>query len=144
MTTVSSAAVPDRPRRPRAADRRPEVIAALRENGGFLSAQGLHASMRRQGIRIGLTTVYRALTAADAEGRLEAVYTRRGAKAYRYLPPVHEHHLTCRVCGAGVAFFWQGLEDWVARLGPRHGFEDVRHSVAATGTCPGCASDGTG
>ncbi|HWU05147.1 MAG TPA: transcriptional repressor [Streptomyces sp.] len=144
MDTVSSAAVPERPRRRHAADRRPEVLAALRDDGGFLSAQGLHATMKQRGIRIGLTTVYRALSAADAEGRLEAVYARSGAKAYRYLPPVHEHHLTCRVCGAGAAFFCQGLEDWVAQLGPRHGFEDVRHAVAATGTCPGCASDGAG
>ncbi|MFD4030034.1 Fur family transcriptional regulator [Streptomyces sp. NPDC058637] len=144
MASVSSAAVPDRPRPRRAADRRPEVLDALRRNGGFVSAQGLHASMTQQGIRIGLTTVYRALAAADAEERLEAVHARGGAKAYRYLPPVHEHHLTCRVCGAGVAFFCQALEDWVAQLGPRHGFEDVRHAVAATGTCPGCALDDAG
>ncbi|MFE7401971.1 transcriptional repressor [Streptomyces sp. NPDC057557] len=42
--------------------------AALRENKGFLSAQGLHASMMQRGIRIGLTTVYRALSAADRRG----------------------------------------------------------------------------
>jgi G3E family GTPase len=36
MDTLSSAVVPDRPRRRRAADRRPEVLAALRDNGGFL------------------------------------------------------------------------------------------------------------
>ncbi|MFE3907331.1 transcriptional repressor [Streptomyces sp. NPDC059153] len=99
MGTASSAAAPDRPRRRRAADRRPEVLAALRENKGFLSAQGLHASMMQRGIRIGLTTVYRALSAADAEGWLETVHARGGVKSYRYLPPVHEHHMRCRVCG---------------------------------------------
>lgn len=109
-----------------------------------MSAQGLHVSMKQQGIHIGLTTVYRALSAADAEGRLEAVHALNGVKAYRYLPPVHEHHLTCRVCGAGITFFCQVLEDWVAQLGPRHGFEDVRHAVAATGTCPDCARDDVG
>ncbi|MER5555367.1 transcriptional repressor [Streptomyces sp. NPDC002793] len=139
MGTPSSAAVPDRPRHRRAADRRPEVLAALREDGGFLSAQGLHEAMTRRGVRIGLTTVYRALSMADAEGWLETVHARSGAKAYRYLPPVHEHHLRCRVCGARVTFVFQALEDWVAQLGPRHGFEDVRHAVAATGTCPACA-----
>ncbi|MFD4761827.1 Fur family transcriptional regulator [Streptomyces sp. NPDC058439] len=144
MVTASSAAAPDRPRRRRAADRRPEVLAALRENKGFLSAQGLHASMMQRGIRIGLTTVYRALSAADAEGRLETVHARGGVKSYRYLPPVHEHHMRCRVCGVGVAFVSQVLEDWVAQLGPRYGFEDVRHAVAATGTCPGCALNDAG
>ncbi|MEU1217194.1 transcriptional repressor [Streptomyces sp. NPDC005790] len=135
---------PDRPRRRRAADRRPEVLAALRENGGFLSAQGLHAAMTQRGVRIGLTTVYRALSDADAEGRLETVHARGAVKAYRYLPPVHEHHLRCRVCGVGVTFVSQALEEWVAQLGPRHGFADVRHAVAATGTCPGCAEGEAG
>jgi Fur family transcriptional regulator, ferric uptake regulator len=144
MVPASSAAAPDRPQRGRAADRRPEVLAALRQDEGFLSAQGLHALMTQRGIRIGLTTVYRALSAADAEGRLETVRARGGVKSYRYLPLVHEHRLRCRTCGAGVAFVSQVLEDWVAQLGPRYGFENVRHAVAVTGTCSGCAVNDAG
>ncbi|MET8173788.1 transcriptional repressor [Streptomyces clavifer] len=108
------------------ADRRPEILAALRKDCGFVSAQGLHTSMKQKGIHIGRTAVYRALSAADAEGRLESVHACSGAKAYRYLLPVHENHLGCRVCGVGTAFFCQVLEDRVAQLGSRHGFEAAR------------------
>ncbi|WP_079137601.1 Fur family transcriptional regulator [Streptomyces sp. PTY087I2] len=126
--------------RERVAERRADVIAALKENAGFLTASELHATMVRSGNTIGLTTVYRALARAEREGLLEAVRQDGGARAYRHLPQVHAHHLTCRECGHGVLFASAEFEAWVETLGQRYGFLDVRHAVSATGTCSGCTT----
>ncbi|MFJ2229874.1 Fur family transcriptional regulator [Streptomyces halstedii] len=142
--TAASDATRERPRRPRTVERKAEVVAALRESGGFLSAKDLYTSMIDAGTHIGLTTVYRALTAAYAVGEVEAVHGRGGARVYRYLPPAHEHHLRCRTCGAGVPFVSRALEDWLERLGPRHGFETVRHAVVLTGVCSRCTGSEQG
>ena len=37
------------------------VVTTLKQAGGFASAQEIHQLMNRQGERIGLTTIYRAL-----------------------------------------------------------------------------------
>ncbi|MFD4985460.1 Fur family transcriptional regulator [Streptomyces sp. NPDC058372] len=142
MATASSAAADDWRARPHAADRRPEVLDALRRDGGFLTAQGLHSLMTRGGVRISLTTVYRALSEAERAGRLEVIRASNGGKSYRYLSPVHEHHMRCRVCGSCVPFVSRVLEDWVEQLGPRYGFDQVRHAVVVTGVCPRCQVSG--
>lgn len=78
------------------------MLAVFQGDGGFSSAQVLHAPTGQQGIRIGLTAVYRALSAADAEGWREVVYAGSGPKAYRHLSPAHERRLTCRSRGTVV------------------------------------------
>ncbi|MFF8841947.1 Fur family transcriptional regulator [Streptomyces sp. NPDC015127] len=123
----------------RAAARRNAVLAALRDLGGFVSAQQLHVTLVDQGCVVGLSTVYRALAEADADGLLETVHGSGGGRAFRYLS-VHEHRIRCTVCGDSVSFLSPELEHWIESLGPTYGFHDVRHAVSVTGTCALCAT----
>ncbi|MGW3974482.1 Fur family transcriptional regulator [Streptomyces ardesiacus] len=120
--------------------RRASVLAELRRLGGFASAEQLHVALQTRGVRVGLSTVYRTLAAAETDELVEAVCGT--ARLYRYQPPHHVHHLRCTVCGGSVPFVSPVLQEWIEGLGPRYGFVHVRHGVSATGICPECVGDG--
>jgi Fur family ferric uptake transcriptional regulator len=83
--------------------RREAVRQALHKSNGFRSAQDLYASLRADGAKIGLTTVYRALQALTDAGEVDVLMTDEGEAVYRACStPTHHHHLVCRDCGKAV------------------------------------------
>ncbi|MFB7916725.1 Fur family transcriptional regulator [Streptomyces sp. NPDC056061] len=117
--------------------RRTEILKFLEASGRFLTARQLHVLSVIQGSGTSFSTVCRILRSADASGLLEVVHVPSG-KAYRLLSASHEHRLACRGCGEGALFTSEALEVWLAGLGSRYGFHDVRHAVNVTGTCRRC------
>ncbi|GAA2826174.1 zinc uptake transcriptional repressor Zur [Nonomuraea rubra] len=100
-----------------------DVLACHRQP---ISAQQIHAELHERGARIGLTTVYRALTSMAAAG-LVHTFTRTEETVYRLCGPAKHHHLICRVCGLVI----ERVE------------EDVMAGFRAEevyGTCAACAS----
>ncbi|MFI6080271.1 Fur family transcriptional regulator [Streptomyces sp. NPDC051217] len=127
--------VPSRP----ATERRAVILNVLAGVEGFVTAPRLHMMISARGMAISLSTIYRTLTAAESEGLVEVLH--RGGiwgRVYRYVPPVHDHHLVCTACGDSVPFTCRALEDWFAGIGPRYGFRDVRHAISVAGTCAQC------
>ena len=68
MTTKSSATVGVRSTKQRMA-----VIAALEEIDDFRSTQEIHDYLRHKGETVGLTTVYRTLTALAESGDVDVI-----------------------------------------------------------------------
>lgn len=125
--------------------RRAEVLEALRGCPDFVGARALHAVLQAAGSTIGLTTVYRTLTALSAAGRTEIVHEPGGERLFRYRPgPGHRHYLVCRECGTSRPVDAAAVEEWAAEVALRSGFTEVRHTVELTGTCAACGpgSDG--
>ncbi len=128
---------------PRPATRRPTrqrtaIAHALGESDQFRSAQDLHASLDRRGVRVGLATVYRALQAMVADGEADVLRTEDGEALYRACSPHHHHHLVCRSCGLAVEVEAPPVERWAAQVGTSHGFTDVAHTLEVIGTCSAC------
>ncbi|QIQ01012.1 Fur family transcriptional regulator [Streptomyces liangshanensis] len=118
---------------------RATVLAALVAHGGFTSAQALHARLSATGERVGLSTVYRTLTALADAGRADLVRDPGGERRFRYRPSAeHQHYLLCRHCGLGVPVDAVLVEAWAARITETCGYADVQHTVELTGTCPDC------
>jgi Fur family transcriptional regulator, ferric uptake regulator len=116
------------------------VRRALADTGTFVSAQDLHARLRADGHRIGLTTVYRALAAMTGRGEAD-VLTGDGQQVYRACGGgEHHHHLVCRGCGKTAEVSGPAVERWAEAVGGEHGFVDITHTVEIFGTCGGCAS----
>jgi Fur family ferric uptake transcriptional regulator len=91
------------------------------------------------GEHVGLSTVYRTLTALAEAGRADVVRDPGGERLFRYRPsPQHRHYLLCRVCGTGLPVDSALVESWAAGISASSGFADVRHTVELTGTCPDC------
>jgi Fur family transcriptional regulator, ferric uptake regulator len=119
-----------------------ELHALLNETPEFLSAQRIHAELRRRGVGVGLTTVYRTLGALAEAGELDAVRGPTGELVYRHCSPTHHHHLMCRFCARAIEVAGPAVESWAAAVARQHGFTGVNHSVEIFGTCSTCTQQG--
>ena len=113
------------------------VREALASASGFVSAQELYQALAQQGQKIGLTTIYRALTDLVALGEADSLAASDGENKYRNCGTDH-HHLICRECGKAVEFELAGFEAAAAQLALSHGFKDVSHSIELFGICAQC------
>ena len=119
----------------RATRQRTTVLAALRGRSHAVTAQDLHAELRAAGEPVGLTTVYRTLTAlADAD--FLDVFVRDGEQAFR---DQHHHHLVCEVCNKVEELAADQVEDWVQTVSARRGFQVTGHRADVFGVCADCA-----
>ncbi|MEO0409037.1 MAG: Fur family transcriptional regulator, partial [Cyanobacteria bacterium P01_A01_bin.135] len=75
-----------------------QILQVLKRSPGAISAQDLHMTLRQQGHRTGLATVYRGLEALKLEGALK-VRTLPNGEALYSLTQEDQHHLTCLRCG---------------------------------------------
>ena len=113
-----------------------EVIARVaRDTGAAFSADDLWAAVRHESPGIGLATVYRAVTAMEAAGFIQAVGTRAGATLYIHCGKSgHHHHVVCTGCGA-VADAECSVS---ATSTGADGFAITGHELTIYGLCPGC------
>ena len=115
------------------------MSAALAASPDFRSAQEIHGALRKNGEKVGLATVYRALQALAESGAADAL-THEGETVYRRCSEVrHHHHLVCRRCGRTVEITGPAVESWAAETATRHGYSDVQHTLELFGTCQECA-----
>ena len=121
----------------RATRQRLSVLASLRDRPDAVTAQELHAELRLAGEPVGLTTVYRTLTALSEAGFLD-VFTRDGEQAFRRCGQPHHHHLVCETCNRVEELSADEVEEWVTRAAARHGFEVTGHRADIFGICASC------
>lgn len=125
----------------RSTRQRAAIAAALRTAEGFQSAQELHGELRRQGGKVGLTTVYRTLQALADAGQVDVLRTAEGETVYRRCDSdEHHHHLVCRSCATTVEIDGPEVEKWAAGIADQHGFTDVSHTVEVFGLCAACST----
>jgi Fur family transcriptional regulator, ferric uptake regulator len=122
--------------------RQAEALASvLGSLPGFLSAQQIHAELRRRGERIGLTTVYRHLQVLSEGGQLDTIRDAGGETLYRRCrSETHHHHLICRQCGSSVEVEGRAVEQWAEKVAAESGFTAVDHTVELVGLCPRCSA----
>jgi Fur family ferric uptake transcriptional regulator len=86
-----------------------------------------------------MTTVYRNLQALAEAGEVDVVTSTQGEAFYRRCDTDdHHHHLVCRRCRSTIEIEASEIEDWVRRVGRRHGFAAVTHTVEVFGMCRSC------
>jgi Fur family ferric uptake transcriptional regulator len=115
------------------------VLRALIDSEDFVSAQVLHARLITEGSRVGLSTIYRTLTALAEAGLADTMRNADGERLFRHQPgPDHRHYLRCRTCGRSIPVDSQPVETWADRIGATSGFTQVAHTVELTGICADC------
>jgi Fur family ferric uptake transcriptional regulator len=120
---------------------REAVREALGGAEGFISAQGLHTSLRETGSPIGLATVYRALADLAVEGDADSLQSPDGESLYRACSTTgHHHHLICRNCGLTVEIEADAVEEWAKKVASEQGFTQAQHVVDVFGLCAECNS----
>ncbi len=125
----------------RATRQRAAVAAVLDSVGEFRSAQELHALLRHGGENVGLTTVYRTLTALAQVGAVDTILREDGEALYRRCDETaHHHHLVCRDCGRTVEVDGPVVEAWARTTATAHGYTDVSHTLEIFGRCSECSA----
>jgi len=121
-------------------NQRPAAIGALDELDDFRSTQEIHDYLRHKGETVGLTTVYRTLTALAESGDVDVIVREDGESVYRSCSDTHHHHLVCRACGKTVEVEGPAVESWADKVSIEHGFTDVSHTLEIFGFCPDCSA----
>ena len=114
------------------------VLDELSNTEEFVSAQELHQKISQSGKKLGLTTVYRALTEMVEQGLADSLSLSDGEMRYRICTPEHHHHLICRVCGKTVEFDLPGFEELAQSVAVQNSFTELSHEIELFGICKDC------
>ena len=115
------------------------ILEAVAAEDRPVSAQDLHARLRRSGASAGLATVYRTLQALADSGVLRTFQTPSGEVAYKVCEPGHHHHLICTRCGRVEEIPSCEVEEWAAGVAKRRGFAVSSHQADIYGVCASCS-----
>lgn len=118
---------------------RTAIVEAIAGSGRPVTAQALHARLRRPGGGPGLATIYRTLQALAQAGVIRTFPAGEGELAYKLCDPGHHHHLICEGCGAVVEIPSCEVEPWASRVARRRGFTVSSHQAEIFGLCDRCA-----
>lgn len=124
----------------RSTRQRSAVIVALDEIDDFRSSQELHDYLRHKGENVGLSTVYRTLTALAAAREVDVIVREDGESVYRKCSGTHHHHLVCRTCGRTVEVAGPAVERWADAVAEENGFTEVNHTLELFGLCAECSA----
>jgi Fur family transcriptional regulator, ferric uptake regulator len=142
MTSTESTRPPTGlPQGTRPTRQRRAVVEALGGLDDFRSAQEIHELLRRDGERVGLSTVYRTLQALADSDEVDVLRSDDGEARYRRCSGTHHHHLVCRSCGRAVEVAGPAVERWAGAIADEHGFAEVSHTLEIFGFCPKCRPD---
>ena len=114
------------------------VAAELMAETDDVTAQELHARLRRRGDRLGLATVYRTLALLADAGAIDTLSHHAGELCYRWCGEGHHHHLVCSTCHRVVEIGECELDPWLERLTTEHGFVVTGHRLEVAGVCATC------
>jgi Fur family ferric uptake transcriptional regulator len=121
---------------------RTAVVERLAQESCCVTAQEIADSLRAEGARIGIASVYRALDALQGLDLVQRVEVGEGGARYEAVAPEgeHHHHVVCDGCGQISEFTDDGLERAIDRLGRKLGHRVSGHEVLIRGRCAQCAS----
>ena len=114
------------------------VRAALEQLQDFRSAQEIHRVIVEAGDKVGLSTVYRALTDLVAIGQADQLLSQDGETLYRGCSLNHHHHLICVDCSQATEIDLPGLEQATRAAAERFGYLELSHNLEIFGRCRSC------
>ena len=118
------------------------LLRLLREAGGFLSAEQLYTLAQRDGERLSLATVYRALALFKQLGLAEGrVVGEQDREEFRYRFQREQYTLTCKRCGAVVAVESEIVDEFRRELHARMGVTVLTAHTCFVGYCARCLEE---
>lgn len=124
-----------------------EVLAILRRRGVPMSAYDVLAEMRENNPKIAPPTIYRALSALTARGRVHRLESMNAFVACQ-CDGNHDgaHHASvlsiCDDCGVVEESVAPKLLDDISAISGKSGFQPARHVIEVHGRCASCGTVG--
>ena len=114
------------------------VLEALAKEPNDATAQEIHRRLAGSDRKIGLATVYRALSSMSEAGVIDRLPHEAGESCYRLCSPTHHHHLVCESCHRVVELKGCPAGAWAERAATEHAFEITSHRLEVSGLCAEC------
>ncbi len=117
-----------------------KILEFFHQNpGAHYSADDLYMALSKEGLDIGLATVYRVLTQFEQAGILLRNHFESGraeGKAiFELNEGVHHDHLVCLDCGHVEEFVDPAIETRQREIAEKLGFKLQEHALAMYGSC---------
>ncbi len=100
-----------------------------------LSAEDVYRMLIKDGLDIGLATVYRVLTQFEQAGLLERHHFESGKAVFELKDASHHDHLVCLQCGRVEEFYDGEIEKRQHRVAKDRGFAIREHSLYLYADC---------
>lgn len=106
-----------------------------------MTAEDVYHALRKKGLEIGQTTVYRSITRLCQSGRLRRYVPHDSGQAarFQYNPCCESHlHIRCIHCGTLVHLHCDEVESFSRHLSQHHGFTLDEGQTILYGCCQNC------
>ena len=100
-----------------------------------LTAEDVYKVLLKEGMDIGLATIYRVLTQFEQAGILIRHHFEAGKAVFELNEGQHHDHLVCLTCGRVEEFFDPEIEKRQRSIAQTRGFELQDHSLALYAAC---------
>jgi Fur family transcriptional regulator, ferric uptake regulator len=100
-----------------------------------LTAEDVYRLLIKEGMDIGLATVYRVLTQFEQAGLLVRHHFETGKAVYELNPGSHHDHLVCLQCGRVEEFYDSEIERRQSKIAKERGFTIHDHSLQLYADC---------
>ncbi len=105
-----------------------------------MTAEEVYRQLSKDGIDIGLATIYRVLTQFEQAGLLERHHFEGGRAVFELKQDGHHDHLVCLQCGRVEEFYDPQIERRQEKVAAERGFAIIDHSLYLYAECrtPDC------
>ena len=100
-----------------------------------LTAEDVYKVLLKEGMDIGLATIYRVLTQFEAAGLVTRHHFEGGMAVFELNQGAHHDHIVCVDCGRVEEFMDGGIEERQHAVAKRLGFEISDHALILYGHC---------
>lgn len=118
---------------------RTAILEILEKQGQPVCAEEIYDELKKRGISISLSTVYRALERmTEKRITLKLVLGDGGKALFELNRELHKHYLVCVECKRIISIISCPLESYEEKLAAETGFLIEGHSLTVYGVCPEC------
>lgn len=128
-----------RPRATYSTSSRRAILGLLQSERRYLTAAEIHAFLRKKGLEMALTTVYRTLQFLTKLGAVSSRAGTNGDAAYLFCAnDQHHHHAICTKCGHVAEVNCRVIDEFKKLLLARQAFSLDEHALELYGRCANC------
>ncbi|MBY0437471.1 MAG: ferric iron uptake transcriptional regulator [Burkholderiales bacterium] len=100
-----------------------------------MTAEEVYRQLAKDGVDVGLATIYRVLTQFEQAGLLERHHFEGGRAVFELRQGGHHDHLVCLQCGRVEEFYDPQIERRQEKVAAERGFAIIDHSLYLYAEC---------
>ncbi len=121
---------------------RKAILDIINRSDKHWDADDVAYALRKEGVQIGIATVYRGLAALAEQGLIESIQL-ADKKRYERADKAHHDHLICTGCGNIEEFCEPEIEMLQDKVAEGCGFKMQGHQLLLFGLCKTCNGKGS-